>query len=159
VIGFSIFFLAIPYGLYATAKAVAGPRIMGSQARVIAMLLFGAVGLLFAVWSNAALLFKGKGGPTDVFNVAITPRTRHLVITGPYRYTRNPMVLGALSWYVALAVYWNSIPALGVVAGLFALIRVYLRATEEKRLLRDFGAEYKEYRKRVAMIVPWFGKS
>ena len=155
LIGFSVFFLAIPYGLHATAKTAGGPGIMGSQIRLAVAFLFGVVGLVFAMWSNAALLFKGKGGPTDVFNVAITPRTKHLVITGPYRFTRNPMVFGALSCYVALAVYWNSLPALGVVAGLFVLITFYLKATEEKRLLHDFGAEYEAYRKRVAIIVPW----
>jgi protein-S-isoprenylcysteine O-methyltransferase Ste14 len=155
VVGFSIFFLAIPYGLYLTAKVAGGPSITDSPIRFAVVALFGAVGLVFVVWSNAALLFRGRGGPTDVFNVVITPRTKHLVITGPYRYTRNPMVFGALCWYTALAVFWNSFPALGVVAGLVVVITFYLRNSEEKRLLRDFGAEYEEYCKRVAMIVPW----
>jgi protein-S-isoprenylcysteine O-methyltransferase Ste14 len=155
VVGFSVFFLAIPYGLYLTARTAGGPCITGSPIRFAVVALFGTIGMIFVVWSNAALFFKGKGGPTDAFNVVITPRTKHLVITGPYRYTRNPMVFGALSWYSALAVFWNSFSALGVVAGLFVVIPFYLRNTEERRLLHDFGAEYEEYRKRVAMIVPW----
>jgi protein-S-isoprenylcysteine O-methyltransferase Ste14 len=27
---------------------------------------------------------------------------------------------------------------------------------EEKRLLKDFGDQYEEYRKKVSMFIPWF---
>jgi len=27
---------------------------------------------------------------------------------------------------------------------------------EEKRLLKDFGNQYEEYRKKVSMFIPWF---
>ena len=154
-IGFSGFFLAIPYGVYLVAKTFREPTIGDSPIRIVLSALLGLVGLGFALWSNAALLFKGKGGPTDMFNVAITPRTKHLVITGPYRFSRNPMVFGAFSWYFALALYWNSMTAVAVVAALLMLVRFYLKATEEKRLLKDFGTEYEQYRRRVAMIIPW----
>jgi protein-S-isoprenylcysteine O-methyltransferase Ste14 len=159
LIGFSVFFLAIPYGLSVVTKIFHGaawnhipldPSVLLSLS-----VLFGIGGLFFVLWSNLALLLKGKGGATDVFNVAISPRTKHLVVTGPYRYTRNPMVFGAFSSYGALALYWNSLPTLALVAAFFVTMRYYLKVTEEKRLLKDFGQEYEEYRKRVPMIIPW----
>ena len=157
--GFSVFLLAVPYGLYKVAKTLNGPALASYPIRLVVALPLGIMGLLFALWSNVALLFQGQGGPTDLFNVAISPRTKHLVVTGPYRFTRNPMVFGAFSFYVALAVYWNSLPALGILAAFLVLITFYLRWFEEKRLLQDFGQEYEAYRQAVPMIVPWpFGK-
>ena len=40
------------------------------------------------------------------------------------------------------------------------LVFIYLRKSEEKRLLKDFGDEYEEYKKKVPMIFPvkWIKK-
>ena len=39
------------------------------------------------------------------------------------------------------------------------LIIIYLKAVEEKRLLKDFADEYKRYKKKVSMIIPWLPKN
>jgi len=155
LVGCGIFVVAIPYGLYQVAQAYPGPIILSYSTRLVIALALGLPGLAFALWSHAALLFQGQGGPTDLFNIAITPRTKHLVVTGPYRYTRNPMVFGVNACYAALALYWNSLLALGVWAVWVSLVVFYLKSIEEKRLLKDFGKEYEEYRQRAPMIVPW----
>jgi len=158
--GLSIFAGAAPYGLYKLSTFHPIPLPAGPSARLAVALVLGIVGGLFALWSNAALLIRGEGGPTDAFNVAISPRTKHLVVSGPYRYSRNPMVFGAFSVYFALAVYWNSAQTLAALALLLAAAKFYLKATEEKRLLKDFGTEYLEYRENTPMILPRFaGKS
>ncbi|MFZ5450175.1 MAG: methyltransferase family protein [Thermodesulfobacteriota bacterium] len=150
LIGVGVFLLVIPYGLYQVAQTFSGQGF-----RLAVALPLGIMGLAFALWSNVALVLQGKGGPTDLFNVAISPRTKYLVVTGPYRYTRNPMVFGAFSFYAALAIYWNSLSALAAVALFFAFIKYYLKEFEEQRLLADFGQEYELYRQQVPMIVPW----
>ena len=155
LVGFGTFMVAIPYGLYELAQAFPGPDILNYHVRLVMALALGLTGLVFTLWSNTSLLFKGKGGPTDFFNLAITPRTQHLVVTGPYRYTRNPMVFGVNACYAALAIYWNSLIALITWAVWMSLVVFYLKSTEEKRLLQDFGKEYEEYRQRVPMIIPW----
>ncbi len=158
LIGGSVFILAIPYGLHAVAQAFPGPNLLPPPVRLVIASALGLMGLVFTLWSHAALIFKGRGGPTDLFNVEISPRTQHLVVTGPYRYTRNPMVFGVNSCYAALAIYWNSLLALGIWAVWVFLVVFYLKSTEEKRLLHDFGKEYEEYRQQVPMLVPWPGK-
>lgn len=158
MVGISMFFLLIPWGLYTLSRhcdPVLGITIAdGAAVRTIVALIILVPGIVFALWSNAALLFIGKGGPTDGFGVAISPRTQHLVVRGPYRFTRNPMVFGALSCYFAFAVFLNSAAALIILITFIPLIVIYLKNTEEKRLERDFGDEYREYRGRVSMIVP-----
>ena len=158
VIGISLFFLLIPYGLYTLAvlcDPVIRISLIGDAAvRTAVAVVILVPGIVFALWSNAALLFIGKGGPTDGFGVVISPRTQHLVVRGPYRFTRNPMVFGALSCYFAFGVYLDS-AAVSIALLLFIpLIVVYLKHTEEKRLERDFGDEYRAYRKSVSMILP-----
>ncbi len=157
-IGISLFFVLIPWILLWISINIdpsIGAGLIGDA--VMRAVISGIIlipGVVFALWSNSALLFIGKGGPTDGFGMAISPRTEHLVIRGPYRYTRNPMVFGALSCYFAIVVYLDSAAGLVALMVFIPLVIVYLKHTEEKRLERDFGDEYREYRKRVSMIVP-----
>jgi protein-S-isoprenylcysteine O-methyltransferase Ste14 len=115
---------------------------------------FFLAGAVFALWSNIYLLDIGKGGPMEGFNMAISPRTKKLVVTGPYRYCRNPMVFGAFMLYVSVSVYLTSIICLFILLIFLFLARVYLSAFEEKRLLKDFGDEYIDYKNKVSMIFP-----
>jgi protein-S-isoprenylcysteine O-methyltransferase Ste14 len=64
------------------------------------------------------------------------------------------MVFGALSLYVGLTIFLDSAICLGLAALLFWSASIYLKQVEEKRLLKDFGDEYKKYRKRVSILVP-----
>jgi protein-S-isoprenylcysteine O-methyltransferase Ste14 len=154
--GIFVFIVAIPCSLfYLSNGTYAFPLPIANPVHFICTLILGSVGLAFLAWSNAALLLQGKGGPADVLNVAISPRTEHLVIKGPYRFTRNPMVFGAFALYFSLAIYWKSLAALLVLIVFYIAAHFYLRMTEEKRLLRDFGQEYEDYRKQVPMIAPW----
>jgi protein-S-isoprenylcysteine O-methyltransferase Ste14 len=158
LIGAFLFLLVIPYGFFEMSRLDHLNGYMslfnsnGIRTGLSGLLL--VTGLFFALWSNVFLLFVGKGGPVDAFGVSISPQTKKLVTRGPYRYSRNPMVFGALCVYGAVVVFMNSL------FGLIALILLttgavlYLRLSEEKRLIRDFGDEYLQYRKKVAMIVP-----
>lgn len=99
-------------------------------------------GLALVLHSGAAFL-KAKTGL-----LPFSEATR-LVTDGLYRFTRNPMYLGMLSFLAGLAVFLGSVSALVPVV-LFAWIidRQFIR-NEEKFLAELFGAEYREYRQRV----------
>lgn len=111
-------------------------------------------GILFAIWSNLFLAEKGEGGPFDLFNTSISPRSKKLVVIGPYRYSRNPMVFGAVCLYTGVGIYLNSISSLLIAAGFLIFMVVYIKLFEEKRLLKDFGNDYLDYKKKVPMIFP-----
>jgi len=156
--GFSIFVAGIPFGLYLISMSLDRYLPINLIAlvglRISLSLLIGGVGIIFILWSNLWLFFVGKRGPADWFGTQISPRSQHLVISGPYRYTRNPMMFGALSFYFGLAVFFNSAICLGLVAALSVGASIYLKTVEEKRLLKDFGDAYQQYRKSVSMLVP-----
>jgi protein-S-isoprenylcysteine O-methyltransferase Ste14 len=154
--GISIFCLGIPFGLYMVSTKLNRPiwGLADTRLRIALSLLTGIVGITFLLWSNIYLFFIGKGGPADGFGVAVSPRTKCLVTSGPYRYTRNPMAFGALSSYLALALFFNSAISAALVTILSVGAYLYLRRIEEKRLLKDFGDAYEQYRKTVSILVP-----
>jgi protein-S-isoprenylcysteine O-methyltransferase Ste14 len=157
MIGVGISLVLVPCGLYLLGTHWDwrfGLDRVPEALRTAAAIVAGIVGIVFAAWSNLYLAWVGKGGPTDGLGVAISPRTRRLVTTGPYRYTRNPMVFGALSMYLGLALYLNSPLCVVLVAVLFMFVPFYLRRFEERRLLAEFGEEYEAYRRTTSTIFP-----
>jgi protein-S-isoprenylcysteine O-methyltransferase Ste14 len=130
LVGLSMFAVGIPFGLYLASTMLDQylPICLIAQVhlRLCLSLLVAGVGIVFMVWSNVWLFFVGKGGPADVFGVDISPRSLHLVTSGPYRHTRNPMAFGALSFYLGLAIFLNSVICLVLVTALSVGASVYL---------------------------------
>jgi len=52
----------------------------------------------------------------EVAGIEVSPKTQNLVVTGPYKYTRNPMLFGACVYYYAVAIYLDSLIAIVAVA-------------------------------------------
>lgn len=129
-----------------------------SSLRIIVSILLLVIGFSFGLWSIIIQNIVGKGGPLEIANIAISPKTKNLVVSGPYRYTRNPMLFGTFLMYLAFAVYLDSITAVLIVFLFIAFMLVVVVRAEEKRLLKDFGNEYEGYRKKTSMILPWFPK-
>lgn len=159
IVGILIFVIIIPCLIYFISQighSFFRIPIMNSNIIkfVIATLLL-AVGLIFTIWSNIDLFKIGEGGPTDAFDIEISPRSKNLVVTGPYRFTRNPMVFGMNSIYFSIVFFVNSLASLILCTFFLFVIILYLKLTEEKRLLKDFGNEYRDYKKRVSMIIPF----
>lgn len=156
--GLTMFGILIPSGLINLAAwdhSLTHFTLIHSQTiRVIISIPFFLIGIVFIIWSNVFLVKIGEGGPAEAFNISISPKTKKLVTNGPYRYTRNPMMFGALTLYTSIGVFLNS--ALCLIAVLiFLLIAIFfLKFSEEKRLLKDFGDEFIEYRKSVSMFLP-----
>jgi protein-S-isoprenylcysteine O-methyltransferase Ste14 len=74
-----------------------------------------------------------------------------LVVAGLYRYMRHPLyTAGLLFIWLSPNVSLNSF-TLYVAATLYILIGAYF---EERKLLREFGAAYVEYKKKTAMLIP-----
>ncbi len=157
--GFVVFILLIPYGLYQLAQSgwlFQDEVIFNCDLfRITISMLIFIVGAVFGAWSNIFLNVVGKGGPVEAFGVALSPPTKKLVTTGPYRYTRNPMVFGAFMMYLGLSLFFNSIADILCVILFLLLLIILLKTSEEKRLERDFGEEYKAYKKKVPMIFPF----
>jgi protein-S-isoprenylcysteine O-methyltransferase Ste14 len=71
-----------------------------------------------------------------------------LVKSGPYRYSRNPQVVGWGLTLLGAAIAGRSVRALLLVAAFFLVHRLHA-PIEERHLERTFGEEYRSYRAEV----------
>ncbi len=122
----------------------------------ILIIVFLVIGLIYGIWSIIVQNAIGKGGPVEIGNIEISPKTENLVVSGPYKNTRNPMLFGTFLIYLAFALYLNSITSVVFVSVIFVFMLTVVVKMEEKRLLKDFGNQYEEYRKKVSKFIPWF---
>ena len=107
-----------------------------------------ALGLVLVAWTIFLFATAGRGtlAPWD-------PTTR-LVVRGPYRHVRNPMISGVLFILVGEAALFESVPLLVWFGAVFAVNAVYLPLVEEPSLQRRFGDDYEAYRAHVPRWLP-----
>lgn len=159
LVGGTIFILLIPVGLFLVAQrldpyfGVNLIPIVGLRLTLANILVL--LGIAFSVGGLVAQNRIGKGGPMEGFNVAISPKAERLVMGGPYRFTRNPMLFGTCAYYYGLALFFDSVTGFVGATLFMILMLVYVKFREEKRLLLEFGKEYEAYRKRVSLFIPW----
>lgn len=72
-----------------------------------------------------------------------------LIAEGPYRLSRNPMYLGMAVAAAGIALFFESIAALVLLAGVIVVMDRWVIEREEAYLARRFGDEFAAYRKRV----------
>ena len=107
-----------------------------------------AGGMIVVVDSFARFALQGLGTPAPVFP------TRHLVVTGFYRYVRNPIYLGAVSVIFGQGLILGDVYVLtyGVLAWLGT--HGFVVAYEEPTLRETFGGEYDAFRSSVPRWLP-----
>ena len=132
--------------------------IQNSIIKWIIIILLLVMGLIYGIWSVIIQNTIGEGGPVEIGNIEISPKTKNLVVSGPYKNTRNPMLFGTFLIYLAFALFINSITSVVLVCVIFVFMLTVVVKMEEKRLLKDFGNQYEEYRKKVSKFIPWFQK-
>jgi protein-S-isoprenylcysteine O-methyltransferase Ste14 len=81
----------------------------------------------------------------------VTPlrETRHLVLSGPYRFSRNPDYLGQALVTGGLGLLAGSAGVLLALVPALLLVRYDVIAREERYLEEKFGEEYRRFRGRV----------
>jgi protein-S-isoprenylcysteine O-methyltransferase Ste14 len=80
--------------------------------------------------------------------------TQRLVVTGVYRYVRNPMITGVCLILLGEVLMAASLPLAGWGACFVLVNALYTPLIEEPGLVRRFGAEYEEYRRHVPRWLP-----
>ena len=116
------------------------------------LLLLGGV-LLLETFSRFAL--QGLGTPAP-----IAP-TKTLVVTGSYRFVRNPMYVAVVSLIFGQGLWFGNwgVMAYGLVVWL--TVHLFVLAYEEPTLSQSYGAQYDSYRANVRRwiprLTPWRG--
>jgi protein-S-isoprenylcysteine O-methyltransferase Ste14 len=104
---------------------------------------------LALMWRTIALLARlGEG------TLAPWDPTTKLVVAGPYRYVRNPMIVGVALVLAGEAAIFGSVWVLGWMAVFLAINAVWFPRVEEPALERRFGEDYRRYVRSVPRWVP-----
>jgi len=105
------------------------------------------IGVCVKAWSAFHFL-KVKGTPVP-FNPPPT-----LVMTGPYKFIRNPMLSGVFLLLFGLGFAINSLSLIVLFTPLFILANVWeLKEIEEPELVKRLGEEYVAYQQRTPMFI------
>ena len=116
--------------------------------KAVPALILMVIGLALSIWAIVHMKRVGEGNPFDAYNHEVAPRTKHLMTDGPYRFSRNPMLVGIYIYDLGLLLWLQSGWSLLVFAVEVIFLTLQVRA-EEKRLEADFGDEYRAYKARV----------
>src|SRR3972149_6000362 len=150
----SLFFLILvpglllayfPYSIAATDTELFEPSILSNLA--FPLWLMGAAMML---WAFGISTSTGKAPP------ALIAPPKELVVTGFYRYVRNPMYVAGI---IALTgwILWSPSLALIVAPFLFFIAaHFFVVSYEEPTLKKKFGAAYEDYLNRVPRWIPHF---
>jgi protein-S-isoprenylcysteine O-methyltransferase Ste14 len=108
----------------------------------------GVVGLALVLWTVTLFGRVGEG------TLAPWDATRKLVVRGPYRHVRNPMITGVALVLAGEAVAFRSWGIAILLAAFATANAVYMPLSEEPGLRGRFGDEYDTYREHVPRWIP-----
>jgi protein-S-isoprenylcysteine O-methyltransferase Ste14 len=111
----------------------------------IVLMMLGAV---LTVACVVTFVVRGQGTPAP-FD---PPRT--FVASGPYRWVRNPMYIGAFLLLSGYALCAASFTALLVALAMLAAAMLFVLVYEERSLERRFGESYRAYRRATPRWIP-----
>jgi protein-S-isoprenylcysteine O-methyltransferase Ste14 len=140
----SVFFGAIP-ALLALAERALGWSVhwIDSPVRWLPAALFFVLGGALATWAGREMADAGRGTPLP------STCARELVVSGPYRWIRNPMAAGSLTQGLAVAVAIGSPVVLVYALAGIAAWELLVRHEEEAWLRGRFTDAYERYAARV----------
>lgn len=106
------------------------------------------LGLSLFVWCVALFARIGKGmlAPWDP--------TSQLVVVGPYRFVRNPMISSVLIILIGESLFLGSRVVAAWAVAFFLVNAIYFRVFEEPGLERRFGDSYQRYKAAVPRWIP-----
>ena len=126
----------LPLRLLAASR-IGWPESIGAS-QAAGMLLAGA-GAALALWCMLTLVFVGQGTPAPF------DPPRQLVVSGPYRYSRNPMYIGAGVAIFGAALFYQSLALLIYGVALSVMAYLFVVGYEEPTLRSTFRHRYPDY--------------
>jgi protein-S-isoprenylcysteine O-methyltransferase Ste14 len=153
VIGSAVFLVLAPgtvAGLvpwWITRWRFAGAPAWWLPFRVVGALL-AAAGAGVLIDSFARFAMQGLGTPAPVFP------TRHLVVTGLYRYVRNPMYVAVVTLILGQALLFANPRLLEYGVIVWMAMHLFVVGYEEPKLRATFGADYAAFCRGVSRWMP-----
>ena len=153
ILGSAIFLVLAPgivagYVPWWISRWHVGAPLLGTSSFRLVGVLFIVAGIPVLLDSFARFTLQGLGTPAPIFP------TSHLVVSGFFRYVRNPMYVAVVLLIVGQGLFFGSIRLLeygiAVCVGFYLFILTY----EEPVLRKSYGREYEEFCANVPRWIP-----
>ena len=119
--------------------------------------LLTAAGLALMVVTIGLFARLGRG------TLAPWDPTVHLVVVGPFRHVRNPMISGVMSILLGESIASGSLPLLMWFLFFVLINATFIPLLEEPDLVKRYGEPYRTYRRNVPRwiprLTPWTAES
>lgn len=153
LLGSAIFFVVAPgsvagLGPWAITRWIRQPPFFGMEETRIAGYVLVAIGAVPLLDSFRRFALEGLGTPAPIAPPA------HLVVSGFYRYVRNPMYVGVVAVILGQALALGDIRLFSYAAAIWLAFHLFVLGYEEPALRRMFGGEYKTFRANVPRWLP-----
>ena len=135
----------LPLAILDASRFVLPPSWSLAQFVALMPLAVGATIYVRCVWE---FLTRGRGIPAPI------DHPKQLVVSGLYRYVRNPMYLGVLLFLLGEALFLQYRDFLLYTAAWFIFVHLTVLVYEEPNLRRKFGDSYERYTSSVRRWVP-----
>ncbi|REJ77570.1 MAG: isoprenylcysteine carboxylmethyltransferase family protein [Acidobacteria bacterium] len=147
VIVWSLILGLFPYLIVGVENKLGIPHLRFPFQTAVSAILF-VLASIPGVWSAWVMSMEGKGTPLPLDHAS------KLVISGPYKYIRNPMAFSGIGQGLIVALFWGS-----ALVGIYALIgslvwQWVFRPLEEENLEERFGQPYIDYKRTVRCWIP-----
>ena len=153
ILGSAIFLVIAPgivavYVPWRICRWHVGASLLGIYSLRFVGVLLIAAGLPVLLDSFARFALQGLGTPAPVFP------TRHLVVSGLYRYVRNPMYVAVVTLILGQGLFFRSIRVLEYDIAVWVGFYLFVLLYEQPTLRKTFGHEYEEFCANVPAWIP-----
>jgi protein-S-isoprenylcysteine O-methyltransferase Ste14 len=135
----------VPYLLLTSRVQLVAVKLSSFRYVGIVPILLGACFYLWCAWD---FTFVGKGTPAPF------DPPKKIVVTGLYRFVRNPIYVAVILVVVGEAILFESIVLLIYALILFLGFDLWVRYYEEPSLRRRFGESYEGYCRKASRWIP-----
>jgi len=143
-----LFVVLIPYLLILLSKMEYGRINFEFTLGTLLCMVFAIAGLTLGLWAVWAQFSQAHGTPVPLM------ATKKLLTTGPYALCRNPMALGTMIMYLAIAIMMKSWLAIIAAATFACGLSLFIKLFEEKEMIIRFGQDYLLYKENTPFLIP-----
>jgi protein-S-isoprenylcysteine O-methyltransferase Ste14 len=122
--------------------------LLGVAAFRIAGMVLIVAGVPMILDSFARFAIQGLGTPAPILP------TQHLVVTGLYRYVRNPMYVGVAAIIFGQGLLFGNVSVLEYGLAVWLAFHLFVLGYEEPKLRSSFGDEYRQFCANVPRWIP-----
>jgi protein-S-isoprenylcysteine O-methyltransferase Ste14 len=140
--------VVVPMLLHRVLPSVLTSPLFTFRGQRIGAFTLGLAGSALLYATNLLFVREGRG------TLAPWSPPQKLVVKGPYRYIRHPMISGVLLILLGEVICLSSWASVIWFIFFLAANLVYILLLEERILLKRFGEEYRRYRQLTPMWVP-----